>query len=244
MNYIELLNRFYHLLQETRVSNNAQLLYYTLLQINNRCSWSDWFARTNVSLSGMMCVSEKALTNARNELKQLGLIDFITSKRRGECTKYTLLNPTKCGTKEVQRKYKGSTKEVQSADINKQKQETKTEKSSTKVLPEKYAEDDKLNDAILDYISHRKEIKSAMTGRAIDLMIKKLNGMSTDTNEKIAILNQSIENGWKGIFALKDKSKETGATKVGASKSTKNRFNNFPQREYDYEDLEKQLLSR
>lgn len=239
MNYIELLNRFYHLLQETRVSNNAQLLYYTLLQINNRCSWSDWFARTNVSLSGMMCVSEKALTNARNELKQLGLIDFVTSKKRGECTKYTLLNPTKCGTKEVQRKYKRSTKEVQSADINKQKQETKTEKSSTKVLPEKYVEDDKLNDAILDYISHRKEIKSAMTGRAIDLMIKKLNGMSTDTNEKIAILNQSIENGWKGIFALKDP--EVGKT---GGKTTKNRFNNFPQRDYDYDDLEKQLLSR
>ena len=209
MNYIELLNRFYHLLQETRVSNNAQLLYYTLLQINNRCSWSDWFARTNVSLSGMMCVSEKALTNARNELKQLGLIDFISSKKRGECTKYTLLNPTKCGTKEVQKKYKGSTKEVQSADINKQKQETKTktEKSSTKVLPEKYAADDLLNDAILDFIAYRKKIKTAMTDKAIGLLVKKLDGMSADHDEKIAILQQSMINGWKGVFPLKEKPK-------------------------------------
>lgn len=209
MNYIELLNRFYHLLQETRVSNNAQLLYYTLLQINNRCSWSDWFARTNVSLSGMMCVSEKALTNARNELKQLGLIDFISSKKRGECTKYTLLNPTKCGTKEVQKKYKGSTKEVQSADINKQKQETKTktEKSSTKVLPEKYAADDLLNDAILDFIAHRKASKAAITEKGMELIMKKLDRLAMDNDEKIAILHQSIENGWKGVFALKEKPK-------------------------------------
>ncbi|WP_395022226.1 hypothetical protein [Robinsoniella sp. RHS] len=209
MNYIELLNRFYHLLQETRVSNNAQLLYYTLLQINNRCSWSDWFARTNVSLSGMMCVSEKALTNARNELKQLGLIDFISSKKRGECTKYTLLNPTKCGTKEVQKKYKGSTKEVQSADINKQKQETKTktEKSSTKVLPEKYAADDLLNDAILDFIAYRKASKAAITEKGMELIMKKLDRLAMDNDEKIAILHQSIENGWKGVFALKEKPK-------------------------------------
>lgn len=209
MNYIELLNRFYHLLQETRVSNNAQLLYYTLLQINNRCSWSDWFARTNVSLSGMMCVSEKALTNARNELKQLGLIDFISSKKRGECTKYTLLNPTKCGTKEVQKKYKGSTKEIQSADINKQKQETKTktEKSSTKVLPEKYAADDLLNDAILDFIAYRKASKAAITEKGMELIMKKLDRLAMDNDEKIAILHQSIENGWKGVFALKEKPK-------------------------------------
>lgn len=208
MNYIELLNRFYNLLQETRVSNNAQLLYYTLLQINNRCSWSDWFARTNVSLSGMMCVSEKALTNSRNELKQLGLIEFISSKKRGECTKYTLLNPTKWGTKEVQKKYKGSTEEVQSADINKQKQEikTKTEKNSTKV-PEKYASDDILNDAILDFITYRKESKAAITGKGMELIMKKLDRLAMDNDEKIAILHQSIENGWKGVFALKEKPK-------------------------------------
>lgn len=154
-----------------------------------------------------MCISEKALTNARNELKQLGLIDFISSKKRGECTKYTLLNPTKCGTKEVQKKYKGSTKEVQSADINKHKQETKTktEKSSTRVLPEKYAVDDLLNDAILEFIAHRKASKAAITKKGMELIMKKLDRLAMDNDEKIAILHQSIENGWKGVFALKEK---------------------------------------
>ena len=156
-----------------------------------------------------MCVSEKALTNARNELKQLGLIDFSSSKRRGECPKYTLLNPTKWGTTKVKKKYKGRTKEVQSADINKQKQETKTktEKSSTKVLPEKYAADDLLNDAILDFIAYRKKMKTAMTDKAIGLLVKKLDGMSADHDEKIAILQQSLINGWKGVFPLQEQPK-------------------------------------
>lgn len=131
MNYIELLNLFYERIQCSRVSNNGQLLYYTLLAINNKSSWSDWFSRTNVSISGMMGISEKAFMNARAELKQLGLIDFIPSKRRGECTKYHILYPTNSSTKY-------STKEVQttvqSTDINKLKQK---QKSISDDIPEK-----------------------------------------------------------------------------------------------------------
>lgn len=131
MNYIELLNLFYERIQCSRVSNNGQLLYYTLLAINNKSSWSDWFSRTNVSISGMMGISEKAFMNARAELKQLGLIDFIPSKKRGECTKYHILYPTNSSTKY-------STKEVQttvqSTDINKLKQK---QKSISDDIPEK-----------------------------------------------------------------------------------------------------------
>lgn len=82
MNYIEQLNYFYDLLQGNRLSNNAQLLYHTLLMINNKCSWIEWFQRTNVSLCSLIGIGEKALVNARNELKQVNLIDFATSKKK------------------------------------------------------------------------------------------------------------------------------------------------------------------
>mgnify|MGYP006867457349 CR=1 FL=1 len=135
MNYIGLLNLFYERIQCSRVSNNGQLLYYTLLAINNKSSWSDWFSRTNVSISGMMGISEKAFMNARAELKQLGLIDFIPSKKRGECTKYHILYPTNSSTKYSTN---DSTKEVQttvqSTDINKLKQK---QKSISNDIPEK-----------------------------------------------------------------------------------------------------------
>lgn len=119
MNYIEQLNYFYDLLQGNRLSNNAQLLYHTLLMINNKCSWIEWFQRTNVSLCSLMGMGEKALVNARNELKQINLIDFITSKKRGECTKYKICTVQKKVQSEVQTQYKGSTNAVQPTDINK-----------------------------------------------------------------------------------------------------------------------------
>lgn len=220
LNYIEMLNRFYELLQSSEVSNNAQLLYHTLLMIDNKCSWSDWFQRTNYSLTGMMSISESALIRARNELKQLGLIDFVSSKKRGTCTKYHLLNPTKqCtkdGTKEVQKEYKRSTKEVQNADIIKPKlkTETKTKKGNTNVLPEKYVPDEALNHAIVEFIEFRKKIKKPMTDRAVKLLIKTLNGLSPDVDTQIAIIDQSIFNNWQGVFPLKE----------GNSKSSGNGF--------------------
>lgn len=156
MNYIGALNAFYERIQCIRVSGNGQLLYHTLLMVNNKSGWSEWFSRTNASICGLMNVSEKAFMGAREELKQLGLIDFISSKKRGECTKYRILYPTdystndstKEGTKEVQSTAQTTVQNtaqstvqntaqttVQSADINKLK--LKTKKSMSEDIPEK-----------------------------------------------------------------------------------------------------------
>lgn len=57
---------------------------------------------------------------------------------------------------------------------------------------------------IREFIDNRKQIKSPMTERAVELMMEKLQKLSPDENEQINILNQSIINGWKGIFPLKE----------------------------------------
>jgi len=68
-----------------------------------------------------------------------------------------------------------------------------------------YFTDDKLNSTFLDFISMRKKLKNgAMTDRAIELMIKKINGMDPDT--AIYELERSITNNWKDIY-LSDNTK-------------------------------------
>lgn len=60
--------------------------------------------------------------------------------------------------------------------------------------------------ALRDFTEMRKAIKAPMTPRALELLITKLNRLSAgDTNTAIEILNQSIENGWKGVYELKAK---------------------------------------
>ncbi len=68
----------------------------------------------------------------------------------------------------------------------------------------KYSDDPELNDAIVEFIKFRKGIKKPMSDRAITLMINKLESLSQDKHEQVQILNQSIMQGWTGIYALKD----------------------------------------
>lgn len=257
MNYIELLNLFYERIQCSRVSNNGQLLYYTLLAINNKSSWSDWFSRTNVSISSMMGISEKAFINARAELKQLGLIDFIPSKKRGECTKYRILYQTDYSTKYSTN---AITKEVQttvqSTDIDKLKLK---QKSNTDVLPEKaepfsdqiatirelynsvcgsYPRLVKMSDA------RKKAIRARMnTGYRVD-DFKRL----FEAAERSDFLKGKNGRNWSATFdwliadanmakVLDGNYDNRTASEPGKREKPVNRFDNFEQRDHDYDRM-------
>lgn len=72
-----------------------------------------------------------------------------------------------------------------------------------------YNADPKLDAAIQEFITFRKKIKKPMTDHAVKLMVAKLNKLSTDMGEQIEILNQSILNGWQGIYPLKREEHKT-----------------------------------
>lgn len=91
------------------------------------------------------------------------------------------------------------------SDKDKDKEEDKDKKKNKKKEEKVYSADAELNQAILSFIEFRKSIKKPMTDRAVELLIGKLNGMSESIPEQIEILNQSIMNGWQGVFPLKDK---------------------------------------
>lgn len=82
----------------------------------------------------------------------------------------------------------------------------KKEKGNTEIddLIESYTDNKELTDTLYEFIKFRKEIKKPMTTQAVKLMLNKLNKLSNNDSIKIEILNQSILNGWTGIFELKN----------------------------------------
>lgn len=68
---------------------------------------------------------------------------------------------------------------------------------------ESYSDDERLNAAFEEYIKFRKQIKKPMTDRAVQLAISKLNKMASSIDEQIAIIEQSIMNGWSALYPLK-----------------------------------------
>ena len=62
-----------------------------------------------------------------------------------------------------------------------------------------------LDAALNDFAEMRKKMRKPLTGRALALTLSELEKLAPgDDEKKIAILNQSIQRGWQGVFPLKD----------------------------------------
>lgn len=94
--------------------------------------------------------------------------------------------------------------------------------------------------AIEDFKAYRKRMKKPMTDRAVELLLQKLQQLApNDEAAQIAILEQSIVQGWQGVFPLKT---EEGAAKYGHNQRGR-RYSKpeYEQHEVDFEALGKLL---
>lgn len=96
-------------------------------------------------------------------------------------------------------------------EVSKDKDSKGKNKKASKNDKIYFPNDESLNQAFLDYLEMRKQIKKPMTDRAVELAIKKLKELSAlpfsdsmDNDLAIQILNQSIMNSWQGLFPLKE----------------------------------------
>lgn len=123
-----------------------------------------------------------------------------------------------------------------------EKEKEKEKKNKKKIVSAPYVADDDLNNAIISFVEHRKQIKKPMSERAIQLLISKLNKLSSDIVTQIEILNQSILNGWQGIFPLQQQQTRNEAV---PNWMNKNKFNaGIMRQEYDIDEIEKELLQQ
>lgn len=105
-----------------------------------------------------------------------------------------------------------------------------TQRKEKKRKEENSKEKNAFETAVDSFIEFRKKIKAPMTDHAIELLLTKLNGIAKDDETRIAILNQSIVQGWKGVFPLNTDEK---------SKSKTLNKSNFEQRQYPDEYFDK-----
>lgn len=94
-------------------------------------------------------------------------------------------------------------------NINKniKKEKKKKETEFDFVINENFT-DEELKQTVYEFIKMRKAIKKPLTTRGLELMINKLKKITSNTNEQIQILNNSIMNNWLGIFPLKEEEKQ------------------------------------
>lgn len=83
---------------------------------------------------------------------------------------------------------------------------------------QKSTESEELREALVEFVKFRKLIKKPMTNKALELIIAKLNKLGASDRERAAIINQSIERGWSGVFSLKDEEPQSKGYQVDPRK--------------------------
>lgn len=85
MNYIAEINSFYDWLETNTISDSAINLWHALMAVNNKTGWKTEFTVAISTLEGRTRLSKSSIIRARNQLKQVGRIDFKERKGNQSC---------------------------------------------------------------------------------------------------------------------------------------------------------------
>lgn len=212
-NYTTMSN--YHL-RDKNLSLKAKGLLSVMLSLPE-----DW----DYSIAGLVSIckeSELAVKNALKELKTLGYVEIVKlmpnetesgrleyiynvyekpiEKQGGE--NQPLENQT-LDNQEVEKSGQLITKELNTKKLNTKEYVKERKSSSYNDILDNMVTDPKLKEALIEFIKMRKLSKKPPTDHALELLIKKLFKMSSDTETQIEIVEQSITNNWQGFFPLK-----------------------------------------
>ena len=164
----------------------------------------------NYSVEGLVAISKESKTVIQSTLKELEDLKYLKRTRiqnsKGQFEYiYDIYEKPQTENPYMDNMPLLNTKEFNTNNINNKKNKKETEFDS---LIKNNFENEELKQTIYEFIKMRKAIKKPLTTRGLELMINKLKKMTSNTNEQIQILNNSIMNNWLGIFPLKEEEKQ------------------------------------
>lgn len=166
------------------------------IQQQYQCSMSSVGAKRTVRVKESFWLLEKSETESFIEVYPF---DSKTEKNSDKSEKNPC-NSEKNPPKEKEKK----AKEIK-------ENQTKDESSRKTPAPDCFADfcgdNEKLLEALREFESFRKKIKAPLTERAKELLLGNLKKLSGNPDEQIEIINQSILNGWKGVFELRSQNR-------------------------------------
>lgn len=91
-------------------------------------------------------------------------------------------------------------------DIDKDIDKDKVKDKVKEIIKE--IESESLRVEIQEFVKMRTRIKKPLTAHALDLILRELNRLTPNIDEQVLIVQQSIKNGWQGVFPLKEDKKQ------------------------------------
>lgn len=228
----------YHF-QEKDMSLKAKGLLSLMLSLPD-----DW----DYSISGLVAICKESKTSIQSTLKELEefgylartrvqnskgqfeyIYDIFEKPQEKKPRPENLCTDNQCTENMPQlNTNKQNTKELNTKDIKKVSKACEDEKpapdknKSFDSIIDDYTENEDLRSELKEHLKTRKSKKAAMTNRAIELSLGKLDKLSNNDTEKIQIVQNAIMNGWTTFYPLKDE------------QSSKSTSGNSPRKNYDF----------
>lgn len=220
----------------------------------------DW----DYSVEGLATLSKDGIDSVRSALRELEEFKYLTMERERDSkgvlhgTIYTLHEKPEKPIMEkpiLDKPRLGKPILENPTQLNTNPLSTKKQSTDKQITPPRpkdpFAVDSpELAEALKGYEASRKAMHKPLTLRAKTLTLNKLRKMAPGNEElQIAILDQSVERGWQGIFPLKqDYQRKTGGTGIPqfdvAARAIEMINNNQPAAETDMERKEREENER
>ena len=210
---------------------NVKILFLHLILTAN---YEDKKWRGKVIKRGQRVVSVKKLSEelgitvrqVRTAIDKLVMTNEMTNSKFAECNVLTLVNYDKfqsvtnekanvgqtsdksmTNRGQTEGKSMTTTKEYKEREEYKEYKEIKKEgkKKQPPESPFNKIENENLKQVLSDFKEMRKVMKKPMTDKAEQLLLNKLDNLSTDAEQQIKIVEQSIERNWLSVFPLKQR---------------------------------------
>ena len=208
-----------------------QVMWFRLLLLDNSLMWREWFGCSDRRLQTLTGItSNRAITVAKNRLKQRGWLDFKAGAKKTTLYKITLPDYISMGAD-------------MGADMGALNRQDKTRQDNKKKIQKEnplelliadYTQNSDLLDALRGFVEMRKKAKAPLTEHALSLLLKKLDGLGRSDAEKVEIVNRSVMNNWKGFFALKQEVKQHGAGRDNSRAALEERYSDFAEADRDH----------
>ena len=199
--YITQINAFHRFTESHYLTPNARLLWFSLIDLFNRTGWPEWVQVDTLRLTAMLDVSSRnAAFRARDALVEAGLLEYEPGTK-GYPTRYRMIffpctacteNGTEYGTKS-EPKTEPKTEHI----IRQDKEKDERRKENIRVPAA-------LCETFRAYTDMRKKMRKPLTDHAASLALGMLESLAPGRyDEQKKILEQSILNGWAGLYPLK-----------------------------------------
>ena len=174
--------------------------------------------RTFEKFGMIQIVDDVILVSNWEEYQNVNGLEKIREQTRKRVQKHRELKKLECNAS-----CNVTVTQSNATDIEEEKEEEREENNkkvadtpvSSKKPQKEYTGDNLLDEAIKDFIGHRKALKKPMTDKAIDLFISKLDKMADTTAEKIDLINNAIEHGWLTVYPIKEDNKSNAPKLFG-----------------------------